>query len=106
MTKEILASGSYYNKKYYYNEKFEKLPTQIKKDIKDICLRYVNAFKCILLIGFYEDGEVFLETQVLEENEFSFMEIDSKLAIKKIEDEYVDLFEGLAKWYVINGVRK
>ncbi len=101
MEKEIMASASYYNKKYYLNPVYEILPTQIKNEIKQICVEYVDKFKCILIMGFYEDGEIFFETQVLDEYEFSFMEIDSKLEIRKIEKEYAELLEGLGKWKVM-----
>lgn len=106
MTKDILASASFYNKKYYFNDKYKELPTAVKQEIKEICLKYVQMFKCILLIGFYENGEIFFETQVLDENQFSFMEIDSKLELKKIEEENVELLEGLQKWWILKEGQK
>ncbi|HCC08345.1 MAG TPA: hypothetical protein DEP72_09345 [Clostridiales bacterium] len=106
MEKEIMASASHYNKKYYINEKFEKLPELVKKDLKEICINYVEEYKCILLVGFYEDGEMFFETQVLEENECAFMEIDSKLEIKRIEREYSEVLEGLQKWWLVQKYTK
>jgi len=104
--KEIIASASNYNKKYYFNEKFAQLPSAVKKELKEICISYVEEYKCILLIGFYEDGEMFFETQVSEENECAFMEIDSKLEIKRIEKEHSELLEGLQKWWVMQKYTK
>lgn len=106
MNKQVIASASYYNKKYYLNEGFEKLPYAVKKDLKEICTGYVEKYKCVFMIGFYEDCEIFVETQVSEENEFSFMEIDSKMEIKRIENEYSDMLEGLHKWVMIYVHRK
>lgn len=100
MEKEVLVSASFYNKKYYINDMFDKLSMSIKQELKEICLKYVEQFKCIIIIGFYEDGEIYIETNVSEENEFNFMEIDAKLAIKKIEDNNKELFEGLRKYYI------
>lgn len=98
MSKEVIIAASAYESKYYYNDKFNKLPEQIKDDLMKIAVAFVEDVGGIFTIGFYEDGEVYLETQ-MDEGDLLYDNIGSELNLKRIKKEYEDLFKSLTMWY-------
>ena len=98
LNKKIIASASCYNKKFFQNPEFNKLPKEILNDIKEICVVLAEKTHGIFTIGLYENGEVFLETMALS-NDFDYDEIGAKLEIKKLETQEKDLFNKISLWY-------
>lgn len=100
MNKEILISASFYKQKYYENPDFSDLPEEIKKEIKQLCIITAENLQSIITLGFYPDGDVFIEAAA-EEYDFDYDEIGVRLELKEIEQEYGPILEKLRLWYVV-----
>ncbi len=106
MEKEILFAISSYNEKYYFSPIAEKLPKEIKLDIKKIGVYFANKLKGIFTIGFYENGDIFLESSSLE-NDFEYDEIGAKLEIERFKQEKKELLSSLIIWNkILQEIRK
>lgn len=100
MQKKIIFAISSYNKKYYFEPITQSLPLDIKNEIKKIGSRTVYKVNGIFLIGFYENGDLYLELRA-NENDFDYDEIGAGLEIEKIKKEQKELINSLQIWYRI-----
>jgi (p)ppGpp synthase/HD superfamily hydrolase len=100
MEKQVLATASYYNQKYFINPTFNDIPASIRNELRVICIGFAEKLHGIFTIGFYEDGEVYLETSA-EEADYQFDEIGGHLEIKELQKEKKELFRTLRLWYMI-----
>lgn len=98
MNKEVIFATSSYNEKFYFSEKVEKLPQAIKEEIKELGITLVAKVGGIFSLGFYEDGEMFIDYSS-HENDFCCDEIGAKLEIERLKRENRELFESLEVWY-------
>lgn len=97
--KEILFATSCYTQKYYFNDKFDSLPTPIKEDIKVFLIPLSHKIHGILELGFYEDdGEVYIESS-FNDGDAMYDEIGAKLEIDKLLREENEFFVKLRLWY-------
>lgn len=105
MKKTVLSAASCYNKKYYIDPDMEKsLPSQIKEELKAITASKAEKIHCVFIIGFYENGDIYIET-MNNENDFDFDEIGSRLEIEKIKKEKAELLNSLSLWYKTYGIK-
>ena len=101
MKKIVLSAASCYNKKYYINPNMEKnLPSQIKDEIKALVASMAEKLHCIFTLGFYENGNIYIETSSVE-NGFDFDEIGAKLETEKIKKEKAELLNSLNLWFKV-----
>lgn len=100
MDKDIIFGVSSYNKKYYFNPIVYGLPIDIKNEIKEIGIYFVNKVNGIFTIGFYEDGRFFIDYSFLEDD-FNCDEIGARLEIKKIKKDKKELISSLNLWYKV-----
>ena len=101
MKKIVLSAASCYNKKYYINPDMEKnLPSQIKEEIKALVASMAEKLHCIFTLGFYENGDIYIETSSAE-NDFDFDEIGAKLETEKIKKEKSELLDSLNLWFKV-----
>ncbi len=101
INKVVLSGASCYNKKYYINPEMEKkLPSQVKEELKALIASKAEKLHCIFTLGFYKNGDIFIETKS-EENDFDFDEIGAKLEIEQIKREKAELLDSLNLWYTI-----
>jgi len=101
MKKTVLSAASCYNKKYYINPDMEKsLPAQIKEEIKALVASMAEKIHCVFILGFYENGDIYIET-TSEENDFDFDEIGARLETEKIKREKTELLDSLNLWYKV-----
>lgn len=98
--KIVLCGSNSYQKKYYLNEDFESLPTQIKEELKIMCVLFTEEVGGVLTLSFDEDGELMFEI-ASEDNDFLFDEIGSGLEIKEIQNTKGDLLESLQMFYKV-----
>lgn len=99
----VLCASNSYNRKYYLNEQFQKLPPMVKQELQILCVMYTEDVGGILQLFFDEDGELQFETSC-EENDFFYDEIGSVLKIKQYQSERRELMEALELYYqVISG---
>lgn len=98
MDKKIIFATSSYNQKYFFDEITENLPTDIKNNIKQIGIYFVNKVGGIFSLGFYKDNSLFIDYS-FSEDDFLCDEIGAKLEIEKIKRENKDLISSLTLWY-------
>lgn len=96
--REVIAGASVYEKKYYFNPKFEKMPEDYKQKIKDWIIAIVEKVHGIIMIGFEQNGEVYIEYSC-NEYDYHFDEIGAGLECKKFQMENQDWFNDLRIWY-------
>ena len=97
---EILCVSNGYQKKYYLNEHFQKIPEMIKDELKIMCVLYTEDVGGILELFFDEDGNLDFRTSC-NENDFMYDEIGSVLKIKQYQSERRELLESVETYYKI-----
>lgn len=95
----LCAANSYYQK-FYLDERFAKLPEEVKKELQILCVFYVEDVGGILTLQINEDEE--LEFSVTHDDaDYLFDEIGSVLKIKQIQAQKRDLLESLELYYKV-----
>ena len=94
----ILCGANAYEQKYYFNEKFSKLPDAIKEELHIICVLFTEEVGGAFLIGFDDDGSVMLITDS-DEEDLLYDEIGAGLLVKEVRKRKQDLFESLEMFY-------
>ncbi len=97
-TRTVLCGANAYDKKYYFNRQFEKLPQSIQEELHIICVLFTEEVGGIFTIGFEEDGSVTLQTEAAEED-YLYDEIGSGLLVGEVRRKRKDLFESLSLYY-------
>ena len=100
MEKDIIFAVSSYNQKYYFGESTKTLPIDIKSRLKEIGIYIVNKVNGRISIGFYNDGNLFIEHS-FNEDDFFCDEIGARLEIDKLQKEEKELLESLRMWYKV-----
>lgn len=95
-----LCGSSAYEKKYYFNEAFDNLPSSIKNELKIMCVLFTEEISCILTLDFDEKGNLNFNIHT-DENDFLFDEISCGLKIKEMQTKKRDLLEALEMYYKI-----
>ena len=98
MEKLVLCGANAYEKKFYFNEKFDKIPASIKEELQIICVLFTEEVGGIITLAFDEDGTLVIETDAAEED-FYYDEISSGLLVGEIRRKRQDLLEGLSLYY-------
>ena len=79
----VLCGASAYEQKYYLNEDFKSLPSQVQDELKIMCVLFTEDVGGILTLVFDEDGKLLLETSA-DEGDLLYDEIGSELKIRQI----------------------
>ena len=85
----VLCVSNSYQKKFYLNEHFQKLPDSIKDELKIMCVLYTEDIGGILELFFDDDDDFFYD------------EIGSVLKIKQFRNEKRELLESIETYYRI-----
>ena len=96
--KTVLCGANSYTQKYYFNDEFSMLPESIQKELKILCVLYVEDVGGILTLEFSEEGNLGLRVEN-DEADYLFDEIGSVLKIKQIQREKSELLESLELFY-------
>ena len=94
----ILCGANAYEQKYYFNEKFSKLPDAVKEELHIMCVLFTEEVGGVFMIGFDADGRVMLLTDA-EEDDLLYDEIGSGLLVKEVKKRRQELFESLELFY-------
>ena len=84
----VLCASSAYEKKFYLNEAFDKLPEDIKNELKIMCVLFTEEVGGILT----------LKTEA-DENDLLYDDIACGMLIKKLQYEKRDLLESMEMFY-------
>ncbi|MDO4301362.1 MAG: DUF6145 family protein [Clostridia bacterium] len=97
--KDILCSASYYKHGYFFNEKFNRLPEQIKRELRVITVCMAERIKGIAILGFYNDSaDVYIEV-MNQPDDYLYDEIGAKLEVGYVERDNEELLKSLSLWY-------
>lgn len=96
--KIVLCGANAYEKKYYFNQKFNKIPDSIKDELHIICVLFTEEVGGIITFAFEEDGTLVIETNAAEED-YYYDEIGSGLLVREIRRKKQDLLESLSLYY-------
>lgn len=94
----ILCGANAYEQKYYFNEKFSKLPESIKEELHIICVLFTEEVGGAFMIGFDDEGACTLITDA-DENDLLYDEIGAGLLVKEVRKRKGELFESLEMFY-------
>ncbi|MCI8403148.1 MAG: hypothetical protein HFI38_13845 [Lachnospiraceae bacterium] len=94
----VLCGANSYTQKFYLGRQFERLPEQIKQELRILCVLYVEDVGGILTLEYDEDGSLEFRVEA-EESDYLFDEIGSVLKIKQLRQEKQELLEGLELFY-------
>ena len=96
----VICGANSYDKKYYFNKKFDNLPTNIKEELHIICVLFTEEVGGIFTIGFTPYGEVEMDTQK-EEDDLLYDEIGAELLQKEIRRKKADMFKALSIYFKV-----
>lgn len=98
--KVVLCASSAYEKKFYLNQDFFKLPEDIKNELKIMCVLFTEEVGGILTLEFDENGKLYFKTEV-DEGDLLYDDIACGMLIKKLQYEKQDLLESLELFYKV-----
>ena len=96
----VLCGANAYEKKYYFNNKFDKIPENIKEELHIICVLFTEEVGGIFTIGFNPYGDVEMDTQK-EEDDLLYDEIGAELLQKEIRRKKADMFKALSIYFKV-----
>lgn len=94
----VLCASSAYEKKFYLNEEFSRLPEDIKNELKIMCVLFTEEVGGILELVFEEEGNLLFRTDA-DENDLLYDDIACGMLIKKMQYEKRELLESLEMFY-------
>ena len=94
----VLCASSAYEKKFYLNEEFSRLPEDIKNELKIMCVLFTEEVGGILELVFDEEGNLLFRTDA-DENDLLYGDIACGMLIKKMQYEKRELLESLEMFY-------
>lgn len=94
----VLCASSAYEKKFYLNEEFSRLPEDIKNELKIMCVLFTEEVGGILELVFDEEGNLLFRTDA-DENDLLYDDIACGMLIKKMQYEKKELLESLEMFY-------
>lgn len=98
MEKIVLCGANAYEKKYYFNDQFQKIPQSIKEELQIICVLFTQEVGGIFTLAFEEDGTLVMETDAAPED-YYYDEVSSGLLIREIRRTRQELLESLTLYY-------
>lgn len=94
----VLCGANAYEEKYYLNEKFKNLPTQIQEELQIMCVLYTHDVGGIFLLEYDKDGNLHFRTEAAE-GDYSYDEIGAVLKIKELQRTKEELLRSLELYY-------
>ncbi len=95
----LLVSNSY-EKKFYFNPVFDRLPEEIKKELKILSVVFTEKAGGILSMVYASDGTLLIRTD-FNEDDFLYDEIYAGMLINEMQREKQELFEELTLFYKV-----
>ncbi len=96
----VLCAASAYEEKFYLNEDFQNLPTDIKKELQIMCTLFTVDVGGVLELVYDEDGNLFFRTEA-DEGDLLYDEIGSVLKVKQYQEEKKELLESLEMYFKV-----
>ena len=96
----VLCAASSYEQKYYFNEKFKKIPQSVQDELHIISVLFTKEVGGVFSIVFEPDGTLAFETDAADDD-LLYDEISSGLLIAEIKRNRQELLESLTLYYRI-----
>jgi len=96
--KVVLCGANAYERKYYFNKEFSKIPQSIQEELHIICVLFTEEVGGIFTMAFADDGELVFETNAAPED-YLYDDISAGLLINKIRNTKQELLQSLALYY-------
>ena len=96
--RKVLCGARYYEQKFYLNPFYDKLPEQIKNELKIMCVMFVDEVSGIIMMEFDDEGSLRLVV-TSKPDDFYFDEIGSELKIRQLRNDKRELFDQLEEYY-------
>ncbi len=94
----VLCGANSYNRKYYLNPLFSKLPEEIQRELKIMCVTIVAKSGGILTLEFDPDGELQFRVQCAE-RDYEFDDIASGMEISHARVSHQELLEEIQLYW-------
>ncbi|MBS4899273.1 MAG: hypothetical protein KHZ87_00660 [Clostridiales bacterium] len=94
----VLCAASAYEKKYYFNPTFEKLPSNVQQELQIACVIFTEECGGILSLVFNSDKELEIRTEH-DEGDYLYDDISAGMLVRQMRNEKEELFEALEKFY-------
>lgn len=94
----VLCGASAYEQKYYLNEAFGRLPSQIQDELKIMCVLFTEDVGGVLTLAFDKEGKLLLEVSA-DPSDLFYDEIGSELKIRQIRRQKSELLQNLELYY-------
>lgn len=98
--KIVLCAANAYEQKYYFNEKFKKIPQSVQDELHIISVLFTKEVGGVFSIVFEPDGTLAFETGAADDD-LLYDEISSGLLIAEIKRNRQELLESLTLYYRI-----
>ena len=94
----VLCGANAYEKKYYFNKDFDKIPESIKEELNIMCVLFTEEVGGIFTMVFDEEGDLEFETTA-DEEDYLYDDISAGLLINKIRNTKQELLQSLSLYY-------
>ena len=94
----VLCGASAYTEMYYLNPVFERLPEDVKEELRTIAILFTQDAGGAFYLVFEEDGELSILTDA-DEEDITYDEITAGLLAGKLRRERSELLHGLELYY-------
>ncbi len=98
--KTVLCCANSYEQKYFFNDYFDRLPEEVKQELKIMCVLFTEETGGIISLVYEEDGSLSFDV-MSDEGDLLFDEISSGLMIRKLQTEKRELLEALEMFYKV-----
>lgn len=95
---QVLCACSAYERKYYFNPRYNSIPKDVQKELQILCVTLTEDVGGVFSMEFDEDGSLYMSTTA-KETDFSYDEIGSRLKINQYRTRYAQLLESLEIYY-------
>ena len=96
----VLCVSKSYEKKYYFNPDFDKLPDDVKNELKIMCVLFTEEVGGILDMEFDEEGNLLFKSSA-DEGDLLYDEIACGMLVKKYQYEKRELLESLEMFFKV-----
>ena len=96
----VLCVSNSNEKKYYFNPDFDKLPDDVKNELKIMCVLFTEEVGGILDMEFDEEGNLLFKSSA-DEGDLLYDEIACGMLVKKYQYEKRELLESLEMFFKV-----
>ncbi len=96
----VLCASNGYEEKFYLNPLFNRLPEDIRKELRIISVLFTAEIGGYFIMEFNEEGNLEIRTEALA-SDYDYDEIGAALMVKEIQRGRVQLLEQLELFYKV-----